>query len=78
VIARWFAAEGHRTSAWFYATAIPAVFAVLTFVGLFIGGNPTALAFLSTPWIWVTSLAVHLYREARRQGKGLTFSRARG
>lgn len=68
VIAMWFAAEGRRGWAWFYAAAIPTVFVALTAVGLAIGGNPTALAFLMTPWIWVTALAVHLYRrEARRR-----------
>ena len=43
-------------------------FAALTVVGFAIGGNPSALAFLATPWIWVTALAVHLYRhEAKRR-----------
>jgi len=66
VIAGWFAAQGRRSSAWFYGAAIPTVFVALTAVGLAIGGNPTALAFLMTPWIWVTALAVHLYqREAK-------------
>jgi len=51
----------------FYGAAIPTVFVALTAVGLAIGGNPSALAFLMTPWIWVTALAVHLYqREAKR------------
>jgi hypothetical protein len=62
VFARWFAAEGGRGWAWFYGTAIPTVFVALTIVGLAIGGNPAALAFLMTPWTWVTVLAVHLYR----------------
>ena len=67
VIARWFGAEGRRGWAWFYGAAIPMVFVGLTVVGFAIGGNPTALAFLATPWIWVTALAVHLSRrEARR------------
>jgi hypothetical protein len=66
VIAAWFAAEGRRGWAWFYGAAIPMVFAALTVVGL-IGGNPTALAFLATPWIWVTALAVHLYRRETRR-----------
>ena len=66
VIARWFAAEGRRSWAWFYAVAIPLVFAALTAVGFAIGINPAAPAFLATPWIWVTALAVHLYqREAK-------------
>jgi hypothetical protein len=64
VIAGWFAAEGRRGWAWFYATAIPMVFLVLTAVGFAIGINPVAPAFLATPWIWVTALAVHLYRRA--------------
>jgi hypothetical protein len=67
-IAGWFAGEGHRGQAWFYGAAIPAVFAALTAAGLAIGGNPVALAFLMTPWVWVTALAVHLYlRGARRR-----------
>ena len=68
VIAGWFAAEGRRGWAWFYGAAIPMVFMALTAVGFAIGGNPSALAFLATPWIWVTALAVHLYRcEAKRR-----------
>src|SRR4029450_8524825 len=68
VFARWFAAEGRRGWAWFYGAALPTVFVALTAVGLAIGGNPSALAFLMTPWIWVTALAVHLYRrEAKRR-----------
>jgi hypothetical protein len=61
VIAGWFAAERRRGWAWFYATAIPLVFVALAAVGLAIGINPVAPAFLVTPWIWVTALAVHLY-----------------
>ncbi|HTO09821.1 MAG TPA: DUF998 domain-containing protein [Myxococcota bacterium] len=61
VTARWFGAQERRGWAWFYATAIPGAFALLSAVGLAIGGNPTALAFLMTPWIWVTALAIHLY-----------------
>jgi hypothetical protein len=64
VIARWFAAEGHRGWAWFYAAAIPVVFLALTAVGFAIGGNPAAVAFLATPWTWVTTLSVHFYRRA--------------
>ena len=81
MIATWFAAEGRRGWAWFYAAAIPTVFMALTAVGLAIGGNPTALAFLMTPWTWVTALAVHLYRrEAKRRndvpaGQGIRSAR---
>jgi hypothetical protein len=68
VIAGWFAAEGRRGWVWFYGAAIPMVFVALTAIGFAIGGNPTALAFLVTPWTWVTALAVHLYRrEAERR-----------
>jgi uncharacterized protein DUF998 len=67
VIAGWFTSQGRRAWAWFYATAIPAVFAALAVVGLAIGVNPVAPAFLATPWIWVTALAVHMYgRESQR------------
>ena len=62
VTASWFAAQGHRAWAWFYGVAIPVVFAALTAVGAAIGVNPVAPAFLATPWVWVTALAVHLHR----------------
>jgi hypothetical protein len=62
VIAGWFAARGRRGWAWFYG--LPLVFVALTAVGFAIGGNPAAPAFLATPWIWTTALAVHLYRLA--------------
>ena len=68
VFAGWFAAQGRRGWAWFYGAAIPAVFLILTTVGLAIGGNPTALAFLMTPWIWVTALALYLYRQEAERG----------
>ncbi len=64
VIAGWFADKGRRGLAWFFGASIPVVFAALTAVGSAIGGNPVALAFVATPWIWVTALAVHLYRRA--------------
>ena len=67
VFARWFAAEGRRGWAWFYGAAIPSVFLALTAVGFAIGINPGALAFLATPWIWVTTLAIHLYQRAASQ-----------
>ena len=84
VLASRFAAEGRRSWAWFCGAGIPAVFAALTAVGLAIGGNPSALAFLATPWIWLTVLAVHLYRrEAKRRhdvpaGEGVRSMRVAG
>jgi hypothetical protein len=62
VFAGWFAAQGRRGWTWFYGAGIPVVFMALTAVGLAIGGNPSALAFLATPWIWVTALAMYLNR----------------
>ncbi len=60
VIARWFAAQGQRGWACFHGAAIPIAFAAVTVVGSAIGANGAGLAFLATPWIWVTALAVHL------------------
>jgi hypothetical protein len=76
VIAGWFAAQGHRGWAWFYGAAIPLVFMTLTAVGLVIGGNPSAVAFLATPWIWVTALAVHLYQLAATRSAEAPLGRA--
>jgi hypothetical protein len=67
VVAMWFAALGSRGWAWFYGAAFPMVFTALTAVGFAIGGNPVALAFLATPWILVTALAIHLFQlQAKR------------
>jgi len=68
VIAGWFAAEGRRGLAWFYGTAIPIVFAALVAVGLAIGVKSGGLAYLMTPWIWVTALALYLYRREAKHG----------
>ena len=62
VFAGWAAAEKRRAWALFYGAGFFAVFAVLTAVGLVVGGNPVALPFLLAPWIWLTALAVDLYR----------------
>jgi hypothetical protein len=70
VIARRFAAEGRLGAAWLCGAGIPMVFAALTVAGLAIGGNPSALAFLATPWVWVTGLAVHLYRREAERALG--------
>jgi hypothetical protein len=84
VFARWLAAGGRRGWAWFYGAAIPAVFMALTAVGFAVGGNPTALAFLATPWAWVTALAAHLYRRAAKRhadvpaGEGMRSTLAAG
>jgi hypothetical protein len=68
VIARWFAADGHRRWAWFYGAGIPVVFVALAAVGRAIGINPAAPAFLATPWVWVTALAIHMcQREATQR-----------
>lgn len=67
VFAGWFAADGRRGWAWFYGAAIPVVFAALTAVGFAIGINPVAVAFLATPWVWVTALAVYMYGRAAKR-----------
>jgi hypothetical protein len=78
VIARHFAATGHRGWAWFYGlygAAVPVVFAALIAVNSAVGGYPYALAviFLVTPWIWVAVLAVHLYGlESSKQARGVS------
>jgi hypothetical protein len=76
VIAGRFAAEGRRGWAWFYGAAIPVVFAALAAVGFAAGINPAAPAFLATPWVWVTALAVHLYRRAASQSNDVPAARA--
>ena len=80
VIATWFAAQGRRAWAWLYAAAIPVAFTVLAAFGGAIGINPAAPAFLATPWVWVTALAVHLYRRevAQRGGHMAMFEEAAG
>jgi len=66
LFAGWAAGEGRRGWAAFLAAGIPGVFLALTlFQQLTIGGNPVALAFLLTPWVWLTALAAHFYRNAR-------------
>jgi hypothetical protein len=62
VVSARFAAEGRRFWAWLYPAAIPLVFVALAIVGRAVGVNPAAPAFLAMPWIWVSLLAVHLYR----------------
>ncbi len=66
-IATWFAARGQTREAWVHRLALPATFAMLTVAGTTIGGNPSAIAFLATPWIWVTFLALQLSRLETRQ-----------
>jgi uncharacterized protein DUF998 len=68
VIAGRFASLGRLGWAFVYGAGIPAVFAALTGVGILLGGNPVAPAFLLTPWVWVTTLAVHLYEGESRRG----------
>jgi uncharacterized protein DUF998 len=75
VFAARFAAEGRRGVAWFFGAAIPAVFAALTAVGLAIGFNGAGLAFLVTPWIWVTALAVYLVQAPKEASPGWTISK---
>jgi hypothetical protein len=78
VLARWFAAEGRRGWAWFYGAAIPVVFVALAAVGFAIGMNPVAPAFLATPWIWVTALAVHMHRLSSHRRVDVPAGQTRG
>lgn len=73
-IAGWFAAEGRRGLALLYVVAIPIVFAALFAAGLPIGFKSGGLAYLMTPWIWVTMLALHLYSRDARDGVGASSS----
>ncbi len=57
-VAAALAAQGHRLWAVCCAATIPVVLVVLTVV---IGYGP---AFLVTPWVWVTALALRMYRWA--------------
>jgi peptidoglycan/LPS O-acetylase OafA/YrhL len=75
VIAAWLAAEGRRAWAWLCAVSVPVVFAALAAVGLALGTNPGAVAFLATPWVWVTALAVHFYRREAGRGRDLEIGR---
>jgi len=84
LIASHFAATGRRGWAWFYGlygAAVPVVFAALVAVNSAVGSYPYAIAviFLVTPWIWVTTLAVHLYgRESARRGGVAASTATRG
>src|SRR5262245_37715904 len=69
VLAGSFAAQGRRGLAWLCGFSIPLVFAALAALGLALGTNPGAVAFLAMPWVWVTALAFYLHRlEAKRPG----------
>jgi hypothetical protein len=66
IIALWFAARRHRGWAWFYGAGFPTMFVTLALVALAIGFNGDGLAFLVTPWVWISTLAAHLLgREIR-------------
>jgi uncharacterized protein DUF998 len=70
VMARWFNAQGLRSWAWFSLAAVPlplGAYALLVATG--VDKSTTYLAFLVPGilmWVWVTALAVHLYRRAER------------
>jgi hypothetical protein len=67
MIAMWFAGEGRRGWAWFYGAGFLVVLAALMPIGFAIGGNPIALPILATPWILVTTLAIHLRQRDAKQ-----------
>src|SRR4030095_10464305 len=74
VFAGWFAGQGRIGWAWFYGAALPMVFMALAAFGFAVGVNPVAPAFLATPWVWVTALAVHMYRLAAPQREDVALS----
>jgi len=61
IIAQWFYTRSYRRWAWFYGAGFPTMFVTLSLVGMAIGFNGGGLAFLVTPWIWISTLAVHLH-----------------
>lgn len=65
MVARWCVAERQRGWAWCFGAGIPVVFGGLTAAGLLIGGNPSAIAFLATPWVWVTAFALYMRSRER-------------
>jgi len=74
VIARWFTAQGLRNWARFSWVAVPmslAAFGLLSAAG---ADTSTKYLFFLAPgilmWVWVTALAVHLYRRAERLDAG--------
>jgi hypothetical protein len=67
LVALWFAAQDRKGLAIVAATAVPVVFAAIVAVGFVIGVKTGGLAYLLTPWIYVTALATYLFaRETHR------------
>ena len=62
MVAARFAAQGRKGLAALAATAVPITFAAIAAAGLAVGINTGGLAYLITPWTWVTGLALYLYR----------------
>jgi len=75
VIARWFAAQGLRNWAWFCVATVPLPLVAFGLVGALGADKSTKyLAFLVPGilmWVWVTALAVYLYRRRGRHGAGV-------
>lgn len=61
-VATWAWTQGRKTQAVIAATAVPIIFAAVVATGLAIGLKTGGLAYLVTPWAWVTGLALYLYR----------------
>lgn len=66
LFARWFADQGRKALAIVAVTAIPVIFVGIVAVGFVIGVKTGGLAYLMTPWIYVTALASYLYRREMR------------
>lgn len=60
LLSSWFFGQGQRRWGWITVLLVPVTFAGLSMFGAMLGGNPVALAFLATPWIWLTTIAWRL------------------
>jgi uncharacterized protein DUF998 len=72
VIARWLTVRGLRNWAWFTLAAVPLPLAAFALIAA--AGTDTSTMYLLflvpgiLTWVWVTALALHLYRPAARHG----------
>jgi hypothetical protein len=71
VIAWWFTSQGLRNWAWFSLAAVPVSLAAFAVVGAAGAGTTTKYMAFLVPgilmWVWISALAVHLYRVAEQR-----------
>jgi Protein of unknown function (DUF998) len=58
-VALW--TEGRKTQAILAAAAVPVIFSAIVATGLAIGTKTVGVAYLATPWVWTTGLALYLF-----------------